>query len=396
LLAKVIDYQAEYVQMVRDALMAFATGVTAPEASDYGEFRRTLLSDPAFKDLAPAFFRTCRTLGDFWDFMKSQGQYATRRKFIRDEFEPLLSKLEGNEPSASSKAVASPVPQAAKADREDPEISDRRRVFVVHGRNELARDAMFALLRAIGLDPLEWSEAVRATGKPNPGVLEVVETGMRLAHAVVVLMTGDDEARLLPQFITSRDSKEEVGPTPQARPNVLFEAGMALALWRDRTVLVSLGSLRPLSDLSGLHLVHMDDSTQRRQDLAERLQSAGCPVNLGGRDWHKVGQFGDAVGFAERPAARTAPAAQMDTQAVTDRWREILERMNRTIRAAFLDADVAFDGSTLTLTFHYGFHLMKAKQQIDTLQKLVSETFGPRTSIVMEQRERGPSRIVTK
>lgn len=382
--------------MVRDALMSFATGVTAPEASDYGEFRKTLLRDGAFKDLAPGFFRTCRTLGDFWDLMKSQGPYATRRKFIRDAFEPLLSKLEGNEPSASPKATASPVPQSAKLDKEDPAILDRRRVFVVHGRNELARDAMFAFLRAIDLDPLEWSEVVRSTGRPNPSVLEVVETGMRLAHAVVVLMTGDDEARLLPQFIVTRDSKEEVGPTPQARPNVLFEAGMALALWRDRTVLVSLGALRPLSDLSGLHLVHMDDSTQRRQDLAERLQSAGCPVKLGGRDWHKVGQFGDAAGFAERPAARTAPAAQMDTQAVSDRWREILDRMNRTIRAAFLDADVSFDGSTLTLTFRYGFHLMKAKQQTEELQKLVLEAFGPRTLIVMQQRDQGPSKVVTQ
>jgi hypothetical protein len=225
--------------------------------------------------------------------------------------------------------------------------------------------------------------------------LEVVETGMRLAHAVVVLMTGDDEARLLPQFITTRDSKEEVGPTPQARPNVLFEAGMALALWRDRTVLVSLGSLRPLSDLSGVHLVHMDDSTQRRQDLAERLMSAGCPAQLSGRDWHKVGRFGEAAEFAERPAARTAPAAQMDAQAVSDRWREVLEKMNRTIRAAFLDADPSFDGSTLTLAFRYGFHLMKAKQQVETLQKLVSEAFGPKTEIVMHQPEQGPSRVIT-
>ena len=218
---------------------------------------------------------------------------------------------------------------------------------------------------------------------------------MRLAYAVVVLMTGDDEARLLPQFIATRNAKDEVGPTPQARPNVLFEAGMALAFWRDRTVLVSLGALRPLSDLSGLHIVHMDDSSQRRQDLAERLQSTGCPIKLSGRDWHKVGRFGEAMEFAERPAARTAPAAQIDTQAVSDRWREVLEHMPRTMRAAFLDAEVSFDGSTLTLIFRYGFHLMKANQQVEALQRLVSDAFGPRTSIVMRLVGQGPSKIVT-
>ena len=46
--------------------------------------------------------------------------------------------------------------------------TDTREVFVVHGRNQEARRAMFEFLRAIGLYPLEWIEAVRATGKPMP------------------------------------------------------------------------------------------------------------------------------------------------------------------------------------------------------------------------------------
>jgi predicted nucleotide-binding protein len=41
---------------------------------------------------------------------------------------------------------------------------DPTKVFVVHGRNEKARIAMFAFLRAIGLQPIEWSEAVSLTG----------------------------------------------------------------------------------------------------------------------------------------------------------------------------------------------------------------------------------------
>lgn len=41
--------------------------------------------------------------------------------------------------------------------------ADRRKVFVIHGRNESARKGLFDFLRSIGLDPIEWSEAIRLT-----------------------------------------------------------------------------------------------------------------------------------------------------------------------------------------------------------------------------------------
>ena len=100
-----------------------------------------------------------------------------------------------------------------------------RDVFVVHGRNDKARDALFAFLRSIKLDPLEWAEAVRFTGKPMPYVGEVLDAAFTRAHAVVVLFTPDDEARLKKEFRTDNDPPHEIEPTGQARPNVLFEAG---------------------------------------------------------------------------------------------------------------------------------------------------------------------------
>src|SRR4029078_1296077 len=77
---------------------------------------------------------------------------------------------------------------------------DTRKVFIVHGRNNAARDALFTFLRSIGLHPLEWSEIVRATGKGSPYIGEVLEKGFSIAQAVVVLMTPDDEARLREPF----------------------------------------------------------------------------------------------------------------------------------------------------------------------------------------------------
>jgi predicted nucleotide-binding protein len=176
----------------------------------------------------------------------------------------------------------------------DPGI-DKRKVFVVHGRNRTARDALFSFLRSIGLHPLEWSEIVQATGKASPYIGEVLDKGFSIAQAVVVLMTPDDEARLREQYRGSAEPPYETDLTPQPRPNVLLEGGMALGLFPDRTVIVELGTLRPVSDIGGRHVIRMNDTAERRHELAQRLQTAGCEVSTAGTDWYKAGSFSACV-----------------------------------------------------------------------------------------------------
>lgn len=164
-------------------------------------------------------------------------------------------------------------------------------VFVVHGRDMQARDNIFQFLRAIGLHPIEWSEAVKLTGKPNPHIWEILDGAFSEAHAILVLLTPDDEARLREDLRSEHELTHETELSGQARPNVLFEAGMAMGRSEDRTVLVELGVLRPFSDIAGRHTIRLDNSSQRWQELAQRLQAAGCPVKLDGTDWHTVGNF---------------------------------------------------------------------------------------------------------
>lgn len=166
---------------------------------------------------------------------------------------------------------------------------DDKSVFVIHGRNEPARAAIFEFLRSIGLRPIEWSQAIAMTGKASPYIGEVLDAAFGSAQAVVVLQTPDDIAYLHPSLTYPDD--EACEPKPQPRPNVLFESGMAMGRHADRTVLVELGQIRAFSDIHGRHAVRLDDTVSKRQDLADRLSTAGCSVDLSGRDWHSAGDF---------------------------------------------------------------------------------------------------------
>lgn len=149
---------------------------------------------------------------------------------------------------------------------------------------------MFAFLRALGLSPIEWDQAIAHTGKGSPYIGEVLDVAFAEGQAIVVLLTPDDVAYLRPEYAGTLDDPE-LAPRGQARPNVLFEAGMAMGRNGDRTILVELGDLRPFSDAAGRHAVRMTNSAESRNSLSERLSTAGCSVDKSGRDWLTAGDF---------------------------------------------------------------------------------------------------------
>ena len=220
---------------------------------------------------------------------------------------------------------------------------DAREVFVVHGRNGFARDAMFEFLHSLDLHPLEWSEAVNATGKASPYIGEILDAAFSRAHAVVVLFTPDDEARLKEPFRTENDPPHETQLTGQARPNVLFEAGMAMARDQDRTVLVELGNLRPFSDVAGRHAIRLTNNSQQRQELAQRLGAAGCPVNLKGTRWHTAGDFEAAIALptqdlSEPIAADESPSTNPEHLQLSEDAKELLNEAVKSSTREILKA----------------------------------------------------------
>ena len=235
----------------------------------------------------------------------------------------------------TSKFISGPPGQDATTARRTSEksspITRNQDVFVVHGRNAAARIAMYEFLRSIGLHPIEWNEAVSATGTASPYIGQILEAALSEPQAVIVLLTPDDEVRLREGLREPADQPYESELTGQARPNVLYEAGLALGRYPDRTILVEIGQVRKFSDIDGRHLIRMDGSPTKRADLANRLKTAGCPVRLEGTDWFHAGNFDFAIQLAE---SRPTNSEESPLSAEERRFSEMLVA-SRQIREHF-------------------------------------------------------------
>jgi hypothetical protein len=96
----------EQTEALQNLLVSSATGGTEDDA-EYTRLRQVVLSQGALEALAPRFLRTCRNLGQFWQFIKHKfGTYAERRSYLWDEFRPLLETLERGGLSPSDQIVS--------------------------------------------------------------------------------------------------------------------------------------------------------------------------------------------------------------------------------------------------------------------------------------------------
>lgn len=164
-------------------------------------------------------------------------------------------------------------------------------VFVVHGRDIKARDNLAIFLRSLKVDVIEWEKALELTGKANPYIKEVIDAGFARAQAIVVLLTPDDEAKLRTPFARKDDPSHEKRLSGQPRQNVIFEAGLAFGRYDSNTILVQIGKLRPMSDVSGIHIVNLTGSPTSRKQLVGKLKVTGVEYDDSGADWLTHGKF---------------------------------------------------------------------------------------------------------
>jgi hypothetical protein len=90
------------------------------------------------------------------------------------------------------------------------------------------------------------------------------------------------------------------------------------------------------------------------------------------------------------------PAPVAVSSAPVAGWSDVLDKLNRTVRAAYLDAQPEVDGSILILWFRYGFHHKKAQEQSLQLMPHVREWLGKEVKVDFRLREVEPTKAGPK
>jgi hypothetical protein len=91
----------------------------------------------------------------------------------------------------------------------------------------------------------------------------------------------------------------------------------------------------------------------------------------------------DSPPVSALPAVTTSPRGGEEIAG----WADVLDKLSRTVRAAYLDAQPEVDGSTLVLWFRYGFHHKKAQDQSAQLLPLARAWLGDDVKIEFRLRE---------
>jgi DNA polymerase III subunit gamma/tau len=96
-------------------------------------------------------------------------------------------------------------------------------------------------------------------------------------------------------------------------------------------------------------------------------------------------ETGQAAERTHQPAEPATSAASGDVSG----WSEVLDQLNRTVRAVYRDAQPELSGSTLILWFRYEFHHKKAQEQSAQLLPLVRAWLGNEVRVDFRLREIG-------
>jgi predicted nucleotide-binding protein len=261
-----LENDFDRVSYLVNLLTSRATGLAA-DSREFEVLRQKLLGNSIISPILPQWLKQHRNLDTFWGFIKQKiGTYAERRTWISEEFTPVLDALEFEQSiqrPLSNITIQNVVPSQTRV-----VARNKRKVFIVHGRDNEAKQEVCRFIEKLGLEAIILHEQASA----GMTIIEKIEHYSNDADFALVLYTACDHGRGV--------HESNIPPRDRARQNVVFEHGYLMAkLGRENVCSLVKGDIETPNDISGVVYVSLDSYGAWKNDVAKELKTCGYAIN---------------------------------------------------------------------------------------------------------------------
>lgn len=259
-----LETDFDKVSYLVNLLTARATGMAA-DSREFEKLRHELLSNPKLVPHLPQWLRLHPNLDSFWGFIQPKfGSYAERRTYLSEQFTPLLDALEFGQ-QITTPPRNEPIQNEVKS---QTVTRNKRKVFIVHGRDNEAKQEVSRFVEKLGLEAIILHEQASS----GMTIIEKIERYSNDADFALVLYTACDQARGV--------HESNIPHKNRARQNVVFEHGYLMAkLGRENVCSLVKGDIETPNDISGVVYVALDYSGAWKTEVAKELKACGYAIS---------------------------------------------------------------------------------------------------------------------
>lgn len=268
-----LETDFDKVNYLLNLLRSKATGLKADDA-EYSILRRELLSNTSLSKMMPEVLRQNRDLDSFWAFIQPKFKtYAERRTYLSEQFTPVLDMLEFGQIPQPQYITQVTIPDVILQPKTPQAVQNnvprnKRKVFIVHGRDNEAKFEVSRFIENLGLEPIILHEQA-SLGKT---IIEKIEHYANDADFAIILYTPCDNGRGI--------HESNVAPKNRARQNVIFEHGYLMSkLGRENVCALVKGDIETPNDISGVVYIDLDPYEGWKRAVSKELESCGYTIN---------------------------------------------------------------------------------------------------------------------
>ena len=155
--------------------------------------------------------------------------------------------------------------QKATSNPKDP--MEKSKVFIVHGHDNAAKEAVARFIEKIGLEAIILHEQASSGNT----IIEKIEEYTNVGFGIVLYTPCDLGA--------SQEKKDEL--KPRARQNVVFEHGYLIGkIGRKNVCALLKGNIETPNDISGVVYIKMEGEKEWKYKVADEMKACGYDVDL--------------------------------------------------------------------------------------------------------------------